>query len=42
VFSQLMLAAPLIALYEVGVLAARVVVRSHHDKKDNIERNSLD
>jgi sec-independent protein translocase protein TatC len=42
VFSQLMLAAPLIALYEVGVLAARVVVRSRHNKKDNIERNSLD
>ncbi|WP_321817456.1 MULTISPECIES: twin-arginine translocase subunit TatC [unclassified Paraburkholderia] len=42
VFSQLMLAAPLIALYEVGILAARAFVRSRHDKNDAGEPNSLD
>ncbi|MBN3855024.1 twin-arginine translocase subunit TatC [Paraburkholderia sp. Ac-20340] len=42
VFSQLMLAAPLVALYEVGILAARVFVRSRHDKNDSGEPNSLD
>ncbi|WP_321878603.1 twin-arginine translocase subunit TatC [Paraburkholderia bannensis] len=33
VFSQLMLAVPLIALYEVGIVAARVLARARRDDK---------